>query len=601
MKSLILNTYHSFFLLSLLILLAVSLPLATKLVTQSQDTRSKASNEALVTTNFNFKIAFKGIKPEYINNDSQTYNCFSNLEPLTIELVNTTTGTSDSVKSTTIEPITDEVNNDGDQVFKITILVNSTKFASLNQLNYLRVKSNFSLANRFTQNNQTTTPETDDKSEINLNDSVTVYDFSNYSLLPGDLNQDDLINSLDYLLIKNQTNLNQEITCGQKEDINYDGVVNSVDGTLIKSVLTYQSDELIINQTTTPTPTNIPTITTVLTPTNTPTPTSIPTLIPTNTPTTTTILSGSPSTSNSTSCKSLKGICTTYSKALSDGTKCQVSSYPNITGTVKTGLCTGDSKTVCCTNITTNTTTPTSTLTPTTTNIPTPTKTETGGGDKILLKFAVMADIHDNTSGLKKMLKTTLTDGMELVVLAGDLTHDGTTSQLTAVKNVLDSSGVRYVVTEGNHDMRKGLFDNIFGKGYQSIKINGVKLIVIDNSDYRGLNQSPNEGQKAWIESEVVECKTVICIAIMHMPLNHPTSDHVMGEERTSTAKEAEWLRNLLVGNKIKELETGHIHHFAEYTKNGIKTNLVGPGESSDFSEFTVYNDGSINRTKVYN
>ncbi|MCW1948977.1 MAG: metallophosphoesterase, partial [Candidatus Shapirobacteria bacterium] len=246
---------------------------------------------------------------------------------------------------------------------------------------------------------------------------------------------------------------------------------------------------------------------------------------------------------------------------------------------------------------------PTITVVPTVrpTTVPTLTPTPTQGQAKTGLKFAVMADIHNNTGGLKKMMKKAKSDGMEIVVLAGDLTEDGKRSELTAIKKVLDGSGMRYEATEGNHDMRQSLFDNIFGKSFQSIRFDGIKLILIDNSDYRGLDKGvlSGKGQKAWIEKEVAECKTIICVGIMHMPLNHPTSDHLMGEANGNTAKEAVWLRKLLVSSGVKEIETGHIHHFKTYTINGLKTNQVGSGSSSDFSEFTIDSSGKITRKQI--
>jgi predicted phosphodiesterase len=247
----------------------------------------------------------------------------------------------------------------------------------------------------------------------------------------------------------------------------------------------------------------------------------------------------------------------------------------------------------------TNTPTPTKTLTPTPTKTPTPTPTQ--GQAKVGLKFAVMADIHNNTGGLKKMMNRAKNDGMDIVLIAGDLTKDGKRDELTAIKKVLDASGMRYEATEGNHDMRQSLFDNIFGKSFQSVRFNGVKFILIDNSDYRGLDSGvlKGKGQKAWIEAEVAECKTIICIGIMHMPLNHPDSKHVMGEESGNAAKDATWLRKLLVSSGVKEIETGHIHHFATYTINGLKTNQVGSGSSSDFSEFTIDSSSKITRAKI--
>jgi hypothetical protein len=85
----------------------------------------------------------------------------------------------------------------------------------------------------------------------------------------------------------------------------------------------------------------------------------------------------------------------------------------------------------------------------------------------------------------------------------------------------------------------------------------------------------------------------------MHMPLNHPSSKHVMGEARSGTAKEADWLRKVLINGGVKEIETGHIHHFATYTLEGLKTNQVGSGSSSDFSEFTIDSSGKITRKEI--
>lgn len=584
--------FSQFILLLFISLLAISLPLTTKLVNQSQDSRSSATDDSLVT-DFNFKIAFKGVKPEY--------SCLSSINSLNVDIVNTTTNTYDSVELTSLEPITNEVNNDGDQVFKVTIPINYNKFNKLNTSNYLRIRSNSSLAKRYCINNQDVSIDSVTNCNINIHDSINIYDFSNYSSTPGDLNQDGVINSSDYSTLKNNLNLDTDITCNQTGDLNQDGIVNSLDSSLIKNVLTQTSEELVLN---TPIPTKSSDSITTTQPTN--TPTKIPTLTqtPTKTPTTvptSTVISGTPYSSNSTVCKNKNGVCTTYSKALLTGSSCQVNGYSEV-GKVVTELCPGDSKVVCCVGVSLGVT-PTSSTTPTPIKTVTATPTTIVGSDKVLLKFAVMADIHDNTSGLKKMLKTVAADGIDITVIAGDLTTDGTTSQLKAVKTVLDNSEVRYVATEGNHDMRKKLFDDVFGKSFQSIKINGVKLILIDNSDYRGLEGGVLEGsgQKAWIESEVTECNSIICIAIMHMPLNHPTSDHVMGEFKTTTASEATWLRKLLVSNGVKEVETGHIHHFNTYTINGLKTNQVGPGTSSDFSEFTVYSDGSVDRKKVYN
>lgn len=62
------------------------------------------------------------------------------------------------------------------------------------------------------------------------------------------------------------------------------------------------------------------------------------------------VISGKPYSYTTASCKSKEGVCATYSKSLSTGAKCKVNGYSAI-GKVKTGLCPGNTKTVCCTNV----------------------------------------------------------------------------------------------------------------------------------------------------------------------------------------------------------------------------------------------------------
>jgi len=492
MNKLIKNGFSQTLVLLLMFFLALSLPLATNLVKQSQDDRSRATDTS--TSQVSFKIAFAGVKP--------SSTCLTSLNKVKVEVANKPTNTFQSDINALLTPVSNETNKDGDQVFLVSNLVLDSKFNNVNNFNYIRVKGPSHLTSRMCLNNQDTKLDELSTCEVNLkNTNTTTYDFADYSLIPGDINQDGVVNSADYSVIKNNFN-NQEISCGISGDLNYDGIVNSLDANLLKDTLSEKEDGQIIN--------------------------SNPI---TNTPTT----------------------------------------------TIKP----------------TNTPVPIKTLTPT----PTPTQ----GQVKVGLKFAVMADIHNNTSGLKKMINRAKNDGMDIVFIAGDLTKDGKRDELTTIKKVLDASGVRYEATEGNHDMRQSLFDNVFGESFQSIRFDGVKFILIDNSDYRGLDGGvlKGKGQKAWIEKEVAECKTIICIGIMHMPLNHPTSDHLMGEFNKDTAKEAVWLRKLLVDSGVKEIETGHIHHFATYTIGGLKTNQVGSGSSSDFSEFTIDGSGKITRAKI--
>jgi len=460
--------------LILISLLALSLPLLTSLVNKRLDDRSKATEE-LSNSKVSFKIAFKGIKPNY--------SCLPSLNKISLEVVNVTNRAYQSNIEVPITPVAGETNQDGDQVFLVSNQVLESKFNSVDSSNYLMVGNPSFLTSKLCLNQQAS--KVDDSVSCNLdlsNTNTTTYDFTNYPLIPGDLNQDGIVNTSDFSIIKSNVDSDSETDCDKEGDINFDGMVNVFDIGYLKTALLTTADQ----------------------------------------------------------------------------------------GTIDT-----------------------STITPTPTNTPSPTATPT----PMQVRYAVMSDIHDNTTALKNMMALAKKDGMDMVILAGDLTTNGTLDQLKAIKKVLDDSGMKYVTTSGNHDGYKDLFDDVFGVGYQSFKINGVKFILIDNSNYTKLDYVSS--QKNWILSEVGECKTITCIAVMHRPLNNPWSGHVMGEDNTNSAAEAKWLLKLLVDNKIKETESGHIHHFQTYTLGGMKTNLVGLGSAAYFSEFTVDSSGNITKKQI--
>ena len=221
--------------------------------------------------------------------------------------------------------------------------------------------------------------------------------------------------------------------------------------------------------------------------------------------------------------------------------------------------------------------------------VPTPTLIE----QKV--KIAVMADVHNDSDQLKIMLDKAKRDGVEMVIVAGDLTNNGKISELTKIKSTLDNSALKYAVVPGNHEYFLKDFISIFGKNYQSIKIDDVKLILMDNSYWQGMDDL----QKKWIEMEVLECRIMICVAIMHKPLNNSFSTHVMGENNKKAASEASWLRELLIVSGVKQIEAGHLHYSSSYELEGIRTDIVGAISRDRNNQSPRYTELMIGRNSI--
>lgn len=202
------------------------------------------------------------------------------------------------------------------------------------------------------------------------------------------------------------------------------------------------------------------------------------------------------------------------------------------------------------------------------------------------IKFVVMSDIHSDWGNLRKALekaKKGFGGGGGFVIITGDLTTLGKKSELVEAKKILDESGLKYYVVPGNHDIwwgrkyKKNIWKEVFGESFLSFKEDGVKFILINNGDGEGgFGGYEGSGQKEWLIKEAEECLKIYCLVFMHMPLNHPTSLHVMGEENSEVASEAGKLIKLFVQNQVKEVFAGHLHYSSSYELGGLKTSITG-------------------------
>jgi len=239
--------HHQLLTLLFISFLALSLPLATKLVSQSSDVASRASASDI---KINFKIAFKGLKPES--------TCSASLKTVDLDLVNVTKEVYQPGVGTSMTPVIGETNPDGDQVFSISNLVLDNNFKSVDSFNYIQVKTPAYLSARMCFNNQSSKMTTSSACDLSLTNGVT-YDFTKYSLTPGDLNQDGIVNSSDFSMVKYNLDPTADPVCGQETDLNYDGVTNSFDLTYLKKSLLQTNDEVVVDPTDiTPTPTASP-------------------------------------------------------------------------------------------------------------------------------------------------------------------------------------------------------------------------------------------------------------------------------------------------------------------------------------------------------
>lgn len=231
---------------------------------------------------------------------------------------------------------------------------------------------------------------------------------------------------------------------------------------------------------------------------------------------------------------------------------------------------------------------------------------------KLVFKFALVGDSHNDNNNLKTALETAKQEGAKFAIGMGDYSDTGTLAELQKAKDVFDASGLPYYVTAGDHDLwdarDKGKissanFNQVFGSPYQTFADGGVRFIIIFNADnYDGVDPL----QMSWLEDtlkRVGDEKPKLTFAFMHEALSHPTSDRFMGKTNKDLIKQAEDITKLLKEAGVAEAFAGDIHAFTRYQdiKTGLSMTTVGAlttvrnTQAPRFAMVDVYDDGSYN------
>lgn len=227
-----------------------------------------------------------------------------------------------------------------------------------------------------------------------------------------------------------------------------------------------------------------------------------------------------------------------------------------------------------------------------------------------ILKFALVADSHNDNGNLEKALNKAQEKGAKFIIGLGDYTATGTIDELQKAKEVFDSAGLPYYLTAGDHDLwdsrdKKQVasqnYTQVFGSPYQSFVDSNIRFVIVYNSDnYEGVDSL----QMQWLEEilgEVENHRPKALFVFLHEPLSHPTSDRVMGKTKEFITVQAVELAQILKKAKVSEVFAGDVHAYSKYEALELQMTTVGALTSERnlqlprFALVDVFENGSYN------
>lgn len=163
--------------------------------------------------------------------------------------------------------------------------------------------------------------------------------------------------------------------------------------------------------------------------------------------------------------------------------------------------------------------------------------------------------------------------GISFFAVLGDLTQDATGAESNLIKAALDSVGVPYYVTAGNHDLYQPdgwkRFRTVFGPATYSVVIAGkLKLIFIDSA-----SGAIGPTQFDWLESELDDGGHAVKIVCTHYPLYDGAAPVVW---RLGSTAERMRLLSMLRDHDVWAYASGHIHGWRHTEVDGINHFICG-------------------------
>ena len=191
-------------------------------------------------------------------------------------------------------------------------------------------------------------------------------------------------------------------------------------------------------------------------------------------------------------------------------------------------------------------------------------------------RFALFGDPQVKSDGvhrLDRFREDVAARDIDFFCVLGDLTHDATAAEVELIKAALDSIGIPYYATAGNHDLYQAdgwqLFTDNFGPSCYAITIGDVlKLILLDTA-----SGTIGPTQFDWLEAELGGPGPHAKVVGTHFPCYDGITPNLY---RMAGAAERYKLQYLLREHGAYAFVSGHIHGWRHTVAGDVHHFIAG-------------------------
>lgn len=193
----------------------------------------------------------------------------------------------------------------------------------------------------------------------------------------------------------------------------------------------------------------------------------------------------------------------------------------------------------------------------------------------------------------------------DVVVITGDLVHEGTYEDYEELKRIIDKTiDIPVFLTLGNHDRKDG-YHKIFKENNEKIyyydKIfKGLRLIVLDSTVEGTADGEIDDIQMEWLENTLKTPTEKGNIILLH----HPIVGDSFGDMKEHCLKNSDKLLNVLKNTNTRGILSGHTHKASTTIVENIPSIVAGStayGFNMDEEYMYLNNDAGYNIINISN
>jgi Icc-related predicted phosphoesterase len=183
------------------------------------------------------------------------------------------------------------------------------------------------------------------------------------------------------------------------------------------------------------------------------------------------------------------------------------------------------------------------------------------------MKILQLSDVHGSKKAASSAAELAKREGVDLIVLAGDVTTFGTVKEVAEILKALSSSGAQLVYVPGNCDPPELLKNDV---GLEKVVNVHGRTVSIGGLRVGGIGGGLAGGPRSWIDlteeeiREVIDSLGKVDLLVSHTPPHGSDADYLGGRHVGSVA-----VREYCLKAEPVAVSCGHIHEARSVSKLG--------------------------------